>query len=799
MENKTIPGEPKEDSFRIQDLWAMFLPRWHWFVLSIILCSALAVLYLMKSPNIYTRTATVLIKEDGKNGGYSNGMLGDMQNFGFIKNTSDINNELITLTSPTLMTEVVKRLNLNEHYSITQGLKDIDLYKQSPITIITHAQNEAPCMFDVEILSEASVKLSGFVNEEGEIAGSINGQIGQQIKTPVGSITIVPHKEVLKDFVGETIHFSKMPVDPVTDMYTARLNAALENKDASVVNLSISDASIKKAEDILNTLIEVYNENWIKDKNQITVSTSQFITDRLTVIESELGHVDENISNYKSSNLLPDVSAATGMYLSENVANEKELITLNNQLAVAGFIRQELNPKNLEQTLPSNAGIANVNVEQLISQYNTLVLDRNRLIANSSEDTPIVKEKTDALQALQKTILHSIDNLIVSLRTEIESQRKREAKTAGRLASSPGQQKYLLSVERQQKVKEQLYIYLLQKREENQLSQAFTAYNTRVITAPRGSNIPTSPRRSQILLIAIVIGIVVPGVIIFMLENFNTKIRGRRDLDDMNTPFLGELPLVSKKKKDLEAAADRIVVHADSNNTINEAFRVVRTNLEFMMPKGEGGKVIMVTSLNPGSGKTFITMNLATSFVVKDKRAIVIDLDLRRGTSSKYVNSPKQGLSYILAGQIDDWRSLIIKNNNGTMPDVLPVGTLPPNPSELLFSPIFKELLAELREEYDLVFFDCPPVEIVADTTIVSKYADMTLLVVRAGLFEREMLPVIDAYYEEHKFHNLAMLLNGTTSAYGGYGHSNRYGYGYGYGSYSEQKKRSRLSRYLKL
>lgn len=384
-------------------------------------------------------------------------------------------------------------------------------------------------------------------------------------------------------FTGSTIQYSKEPADAVADSYTQKLRADLGNENATIINLSIDDASVQKAEDILNTLIEVYNEKWIQDKNQIAVSTSRFIGERLGVIENELGHVDENISNYKSEHLLPDVQAASSLYMSQSAENKKEIQTLTNQLTTAQYIRRELNSKDMNQPLPTNSGIANVNIESQIGEYNKMVLDRNRLIANSSEKNPLVKDLGNSMQSMKRTILQSVDNLIVSLNTQIRSIRQQEATTTQQLASNPSQAKYLLSVERQQKVKEELYLYLLQKREENELSQAFTAYNTRMITAPRGSALPTAPNKKNILLVALVLGLLVPAVIIFMQENMNTKVRGKKDLENLSVPCLGEIPLyLSNKKKNNKSPEHVIVVEESNRNIINEAFRVLRSNVDFI-------------------------------------------------------------------------------------------------------------------------------------------------------------------------------------------------------------------------
>ena len=569
----------------------------------------------------------------------------------------------------------------------------------------------------------------------------------------------------------------------VADSYTQKLWAELGNEDATIINLSIDDASVQKAEDILNTLIEVYNEKWIQDKNQTAVSTSRFIGERLGVIENELGHVDENISNYKSEHLLPDVQAASSLYMSQSAENKKEIQTLTNQLATAQFIRRELGGKEMNQPLPTNSGIANVNIESQIGEYNKMVLDRNRLTANSSEKNPLVKDLGNSMQSMKRTILQSVDNLIVSLNTQIRSIRQQEATTTQQLASNPSQAKYLLSVERQQKVKEELYLYLLQKREENELSQAFTAYNTRMITAPRGSALPTAPNKKNILLVALALGLLVPAVIIFMQENMNTKVRGKKDLENLSVPYLGEIPLYFRNKKKKNKFSEyAIVVEEGNRNIINEAYRVLRSNVDFMKSKNTEQKVFIETSFNQGSGKSFLSMNIAMSFAIKGKKVLVIDGDLRHGTVSAYVGSPKKGLSDYLGNKEVVWNELLVIDKKYPNLHIIPVGTIPPNPTELLEDGSLATLMQDLRDEYDYIFIDCPPIDIVADTQIIEQYADRTLFVVRAGLLDRSLLPELESIYQEKRFKNLSVILNGTESTGGRYGY--RYGYHNGYDSY---------------
>lgn len=792
VEKKTPVGKPADDFIRIQDLWSMFVPKWYWFAISLFITLTIAVLYLLSTPPIYTRTAAILVKDNSKSSSSTSAM-NDFSDLGIFKSNTNINNELLTLKSPTLMTEVVNRLGLNETFTIRKGLKNVDLYKVSPVTITFCDKIEVPLSFTIKFSSKEAFAISELEISGEDIGETLSAQMGDSIQTSAGIMIVSPTQEFTDAFIGTSIRYVRGSVRAAVDTYSNALVAELGNEDATIINLSINDTSIRKAEDILNTLIEVYNENWIRDKNQIAVSTSQFISDRLGVIESELGHVDENISSYKSEHLLPDVQAASSLYMAQSAENNKELSTLNNQLSTAQYIRRELNTKQLDQTLPANSGIVSANIETQISEYNNLVLDRNRLIANSSEKNPLVKNMASSLQSMQRTIIQSVDNLIVSLNTQIRSLRRQEEATTNRLASNPNQAKYLLSVERQQKVKEELYLYLLQKREENELSQAFTAYNTRLITAPRGSMFPTAPRKMNILLVAFAVGLLVPAVGIFMKENMNTKVRGRKDLENLSIPFIGEIPQYSGTKKKWWEFKHRkrqdmkiIVVNEGNRNIINEAFRVLRSNMDFMANKDNNQHVFVLTSFNPGSGKSFLAINIAISFAIKKKKILVIDGDLRHRTVSSYVDSPNKGLSDYLNNQIEDWKEIIVSYKGYTNLHILPIGTIPPNPTELLEDSKLSMLIEALRPEYDYIFIDCPPVDIVADAQIIEKWADRTIFVVRSGLLDRSMLSELENMYTGKRFKNLSMILNGTESTGGRYGY--RYGYHYGYASYYGSK-----------
>ena len=332
-------------------------------------------------------------------------------------------------------------------------------------------------------------------------------------------------------------------------------------------------------------------------------------------------------------------------------------------------------------------------------------------------------------------------------------------------------------------MKESLYLFLLQKREENELSQAFTAYNTRVVNKPASFG-PTAPNTRNILMMSFLLGLAIPFGVVYLMESNNTKVRGRKDVEHLAVPFLGELPQDGHEKKKEAGEANTIVVKGGKRDIINEAFRVLRTNVEFMCNSSEGNKVIAMTSFNPGSGKSFVSMNLGMAIALKGKKVLIVDGDMRHGSTSAYMGSPARGLADYLGGAVSEVDTLIVKTPECQNMQVLPIGSIPPNPTELLESPRFGELIGELKSRFDYVIIDCPPIEVVADAQIIDKFADRTFFVIRAGLFDRSMLPELDRLYEEKKYRNMSFILNGSRNDQGryGYSHTYRYGYGYGYG-----------------
>lgn len=800
-ENQTNASFRQEDSLNIKDLMLLYLSKWRWFLLSLAVCIGLAVVYLLRTPSVYTRTATLLIEDNDKGGSISASEM-SFADLGLFQSNTNVNNEIIAMSSPALMQDVVRRLHLDMTYSADGRFHDEVLYGSTlPVTValneFTDGESASLTMY---VDTSGAVSLYDFrtvLNGENvRYKDVVQGKVGETVETPLGGIVVNPTAFFHRVGSGMEITVSKSTLYGATTAYSSKLTVSLLQKEATVVSLSMKDVSVQRAVDVLNTLISAYNESWVSAKNQIAVSTSAFIDDRLRVIEHELGAVEEDISSYKSKNLIPDLQASSDLYIQQSSETEVKLLELSNRMYMVRYISDYMSrEENAFELLPAGTGIESTGIEGQILEYNNKLLERNYLVASSSTSNPLVVDADQALQSMRATILTSLENYTVMLQNQMESLRQQESKATDRIAATPDQAKYLLSVERQQKVKESLYLFLLQKREENELSQAFTAYNTRLITPPVGSIAPTSPARMQILLIAFVLGLVIPMGVFFLKENGNTRLRGRKDLESMSVPYIGEIPMCDGKKSSIRyrlrnltrrgAKNDdvEVVVREGVRNVVNEAFRVVRTNLEFMHVPSSG-HVYMTTSFNPGSGKTFVTVNVAVSLAIRGRKVLVVDGDMRRATASRLLHSPSIGISDWLSGRETDMDRILFRTDIHENLWMMPVGTIPPNPTELLQDGRLKELFDVLKDSFDYIFIDCPPINIVADTQIISKVADRTVFIVRAGLLERSMLPELEADFRDGRYPGLCMVLNGTVSKGGRYGYS--YGYSYGYGYYHQ-------------
>lgn len=784
MEEKIFIEEQEGNNVTVKELWYQYLNNWKWFAVSVVVCLIVAGAYLWVTPKEYSRSATIMIKpENNRNSGSFTSQLQNMGDMNLFGTVSDVQNEILCIQSTDIMLETVKRMHLDYTYSSKKHLTDKGILYGSDLpveVVIEDIRPEQGLSMTLHIKGQEIIITDLQTGIDGEEISDKEKYVcipGSSVKTAVGTISVHLKHDNPED---GTIYVSRRGYHSSVRQLQDKLSFSLANKQAAIINMSCKDFVAARAEDILNTIVTVYNESWVKDKNLLAVSTSEFINERIRVIEDELGAVDKGISSFKSENKMADVSVAATQDIAQTINSENAIRAYTNELYMVRYIRNFMTQSD-DKLLPTGLGLSSAAINSQIDEYNAQLLRRNNILRYSSDTSPLVVEINNELAAMHTAILNGLDNEKVRLEQLIIAEQGNQNKYAGRISNTPMLERDLRSIERQQEVKEQLYLYLLQKREENELTQAFTAYNTRIVAKPYGGLLPVEPKLSYVIIIALALGLFIPFMIITLKTALNTVVRGRKDLEGLATPFVGEIPLYVSKKTSKDAK-ESLLVKANSRSVINEAFRVVRSNLEFMLDGGKN-RVFMVTSFNPGSGKSFIAANLAAVMAVKGKRVVAIDFDMRHASLSNFVGRPKKGLSDYLAGVVE--KCPILEHPEQKNFSIIPAGTIPPNPTELLYCDRLPVLFETLKADYDLIFMDCPPVEMLADASIIAKYADKTLFVVRAGLLERAMLPVIDQYYNEQKLPNMAVLLNGTEKFNGHYGY--HYGYYHHYGDYYQK------------
>ncbi len=793
--------EKEETVITLTELFRHMRARWIWYVVSIVVCLVIGALYLLRATPMYTRSSEILLKDDS-----SQSIVGDLSLLGVNPVPSDILNEMFIISSPEIMEQVVTKLGLNEVYTTPDKLRKRELYHSSPVEVqaVDSLTDEALAYsFRIDISEDKqTLTLSHFKLKGKSVSGEVTTPFEKNVETPVGTFAIYPTKFFSASKINDRrneeveipdrIDYSYVPIAACARSFSRRLGAQYDEERGNVITLTIACTSTQKADDILNSVVEAYNRRWVADKNQIAQATSMFIDERLESIERELGDVETNITDYKSSHRMLDMEAMAQLYLNQSSENQHALNALAQDIAIGKYIKNELTRHDISRLLPAMAEIGGTNVQQMVTEYNKMVAERNLKLETMPESSPLMVQKTEAIERAREAILASVDAALESLNSRYKAIRLIDNQTQSQLATAPGQAKYLMSEERKQKVKESLYVFLLQKREENELNQAFTVYNTRLVTEPSGESSPSSPNTKMVLLVCLVLGVIIPTLIIYVSEVMNTKVRSRRDIEDLPIPFLGEVPVVDIAQHNIRIPIGRhkkqprpkrrILVRPHTGDTINEAFRMIRTNIDFMSAmdhtnSGRPGKVISVISLNAGSGKTFVCLNVAAIFALKGKKTCLVDFDFRKGTVSRNADSPRCGITDYLIGKETNIDRLIVRNIEGIEGfDILPEGIHPPNPTELLYSQNLVKLVDELRQNYDYVFFDCPPVAIVADARLLNPFVDLTIFVMRSGLFDKSDLGVLCNLYETHRYNNMSLVLNATDTIHGVYG---AYGYGY--------------------
>lgn len=799
-------------NYTFSEIAYICISHWYWFVICAAITLSYTIYNIVTTPPVYTRHAEILIKS-GKKGFSIDEQMESFASMGTFRPATNATNEIYTFRAPETIMETVKRLRLYIQYTTDGTLYPITIYGEDvPVSVnLCDMGIEMQAAFDMDINPDRSFRLYNFKGGKEDTAEAVTGSFGNDsvilVASPLGDIILENNARCPVE-KSTTIHISQIGIHTAAAIYGGRVSYYSGEEENELIKLSISDNSIERADDILETLIAVYNENWVKDKNKAAEGTGTFINERLQEISGELDIIENNISSYKSANLLPDPTAQASLHISKEKEITKKINSLRNELEMGEFILSSIRDKARgNNLLPINSGLNSMNINAQIASYNTAMIERNNLVSKSSINNPSVKDMDITLSSIQASIISSVETYLRTLRTQIAVLERERGSIQGAIAKNPEQTTYLASAEREQEVKEKIYLFLLQKREENQLSQAFNAYKTRIITPPTGNLEPTAPEKKKAITNALLLGLLVPAVILVIKELSNTKVRGRKDLENMATPIVGEIPLIennevknSNKKKGNRRNEKLIVAVEDgSRNIINEAFRVLRTNIEFMT-RERPNNTIIYTSFNPMSGKTFCILNTAISLAIKGEKVLLIDGDMRHASLSAYVGSPDKGLSKYLTKDYETAEEVTLKDETYSNLHIIPAGATPPNPTELLESNRFESLITEIKDKYKYIFIDCPPIEIIADTHIIEKYADNTFFLVRSGLLERSMLNEIEELYRGDKFKNLSIILNGVDTKGNKYGYRYGYRYGYHYGSYSygsnpKKSKKKRLKK----
>ncbi|MBR1446095.1 MAG: polysaccharide biosynthesis tyrosine autokinase, partial [Alloprevotella sp.] len=772
----------------LKTCFRIFIAKWYLFALSCIICLALGWLYQQRKQRIYQRQAVMLIEDSGGGTGAGKsalrgrGNLGNLLELNGVSVGDNLKNEMFILGSERLMRRVVDTLGLDVEMQTMQSLHLVPLYKQEPFRLTFAQKAAAPAQFCVSILSDGSLRLYDFRGADPETgepfeessSSDIKARLGQSVKTPAGELRFEKLPAFDKFPRNKEILVRHLPIELAAKMYKASLTAAEFDKESSLIVLSSRDASPERASDVLYEVYNAYKLDVVDNKNRVANSTAHFIESRLAIIGQELSEVESKLASFKQQNNIADFQTSAATLTTENAEARKRALEAQTRLSVAEYLREFLEDhSNRTEVIPSlNLEGAGFNTQ--IANYNQMMNERNRIVANSSEQNPLVQETDVRLAQLRSSILHSIRSYEQSKRLEAQDAMSVEGNLSSKLAQAPIQEKLGLDIQRQQTLKEALYTYLLNKREEVALQLAINEANVRLVEEPLGSSAPIAPRRMVILAASFLIGLLIPALFIWIKTLFDVTITSRRDVEEQTSiPVLGDVPHWK------EVAELGNISKAKSDDPIVEAFRMLRYNINFMQ---RNAKVLLLTSSTPGHGKSFISRNLAAVMGMTKKRVLLIDADIRKRTLSKELAKGKdqRGLTDWLIDEDKLMRldELVLVNQLSDNVDFLPAGKLPPNPAELLMGSRLDELVEAAKEVYDYIIFDATPMLAVADAGIVDRVADLTLFVMRVGRQDKAFLPEIEQLYQNGKFNHLSIVINDADIKAGSYG------YGYGYGGY---------------
>ena len=796
-ERKDKLGEQSEEQVNIQELLFRYLIHWPWFVVSIIICIACAWGYLRLTTPIYNISATVLIKDEKKGGGAS--MSSDLEKMGlegFVSSSSNVDNEIEVLRSKSLAREVVNNLGLFVTYMDEDEFPSKELYHTSPVLVsLTHQEaDKLPGRMEINMILQPTGALGVQITVGEKEYRKQFDKLPAVFPTDEGTIAFFANNDTLSAVCPENItkerHITAFINRPfsVLKEYVNSLSIAPTSKTTSVVVISLENTNTRRGRDYINKLLEMYNINANNDKNEVAQKTAEFIDERIGIISKELGSTEQDLENFKRSAGITDLNSEAQIALTGNAEYEKKRVENQTQINLVMDLQRYMKGNEYE-VLPSNIGLQDAASAGAIDRYNQMLVERKRLLRTSTENNPTIINLDTSIRAMRTNVQATLDATLKGLQITKEDLAREASRYSRRINDAPTQERQFVSIARQQEIKSGLYLMLLQKREENAITLAATANNAKIIDEALADDNPISPKKTIVYLAALVLGVGLPVGVIYLIGLTKFKIEGRADVEKLTSlPVVGDIPLADEK-------TGSIAVFENQNNLMSETFRNVRTNLQFMLENGKN--VILVTSTISGEGKSFISANLAISLSLLGKKVVIVGLDIRKPGLNKVFNIPKKehGITQYLTNTTANLMDFVQPSDINKNLFILPGGTVPPNPTELLARGGLEKAIETLKANFDYVILDTAPVGMVTDTLLIGRVADLSVYVCRADYTHKAEFTLINELAENNKLPNLCIAVNGldlNSRKYGYYygygkygkyyGYGKRYGYGYGYG-----------------
>ena len=803
-ERKDKLGEQSKEQVNIQELLFRYLIHWPWFVISIIICIACAWGYLRLTTPIYNISATVLIKDEKKGGGAS--MSSDLEKMGlegFVSSSSNVDNEIEVLRSKSLAREVVNNLGLFVTYMDEDEFPSKELYHTSPVLVsLTHQEaDKLPGRMEINMILQPTGALGVQITVGEKEYRKQFDKLPAVFPTDEGTVAFFANNDTLSAVCPENItkerHITAFINRPfsVLKEYVNSLSIAPTSKTTSVVVISLENTNTRRGRDYINKLLEMYNINANNDKNEVAQKTAEFIDERIGIISKELGSTEQDLENFKRSAGITDLNSEAQIALTGNAEYEKKRVENQTQINLVMDLQRYMKGNEYE-VLPSNIGLQDAASAGAIDRYNQMLVERKRLLRTSTENNPTIINLDTSIRAMRTNVQATLDATLKGLQITKEDLAREASRYSRRINDAPTQERQFMSIARQQEIKSGLYLMLLQKREENAITLAATANNAKIIDEALADDNPISPKKTIVYLAALVLGVGLPVGVIYLIGLTKFKIEGRADVEKLTSlPVVGDIPLADEK-------TGSIAVFENQNNLMSETFRNVRTNLQFMLENGKN--VILVTSTISGEGKSFISANLAISLSLLGKKVVIVGLGIRKPGLNKVFNIPKKehGITQYLTNTTANLMDFVQPSDINKNLFILPGGTVPPNPTELLARGGLEKAIETLKANFDYVILDTAPVGMVTDTLLIGRVADLSVYVCRADYTHKAEFTLINELAENNKLPNLCIAVNGldlNSRKYGYYygygkygkyyGYGKRYGYGYGYGEKHGGKK----------